>query len=49
LLAAEAMQSKADCKARPTQPSQGKASQAGEPNDEQCRPIRSHIILFHFL
>ena len=31
-MAAEARQSKADCKARPTQPSQGKASQAAEPN-----------------
>ena len=31
-LAAEARQSKADCKARPTQPSQSKAGQAAEPN-----------------
>ena len=32
LWAAEARQSKADCKARPTQPSQGKVSQTAEPN-----------------
>ena len=45
LLAAEARQSKADCKARPTQPSQGKASQAAEPNQ---RKQMTHSTIFQY-
>jgi len=46
-LAAEARQSKADCRARPSQPSQGRASQAAEPN--QAIETNQNIQKMYFI